>query len=300
MDAERFDAFARSLSGRLTRRIALRSASAGALAGVFSVARGAVFAQAPTPTPLPVCTDPSRPGVGCPCTTGTQQPCGDNTLQCCANDANAAPGAPGICTPSSVGCNPLGPSSSCTSQGCRCDGGTEDACDADLICCPDNPGIAGGPGRCVRPQHCNPADCTGEGCSCHSGTQGACDNGLVCCADDSSVAGSPGRCEAEDVCFGHQCQATTNPCPSACSASTFCKDCCSGYCGAGSHCGAAPCSGVGCECTAGVEGSCSDGLVCCQSQMTAPNAPGGPGMCATPDGCGGGDGSVAAQATPVG
>ena len=66
-------------------------------------------AAAPTATALPVCTDPSRPGVGCACSTGTQNPCGDTTLVCCANDPNAAPGAPGTCTPSSVGCQPLGP-----------------------------------------------------------------------------------------------------------------------------------------------------------------------------------------------
>ena len=71
---------------------------------------GANRGRAPDTGPAPpVCTDPSRPGVGCACTTGTQNPCGDTTLLCCASDANAAPGAPGTCTPSSVGCNPLGP-----------------------------------------------------------------------------------------------------------------------------------------------------------------------------------------------
>jgi hypothetical protein len=125
---------------------------------------------APTATALPVCTDPSRPGVGCECSTGTENPCGDTTLVCCANDANAAPGAPGTCTPSSVGCDPTGPT--------------------------------------------------------------------------PTVAPSP-----------------------------------------------TPCTGIGCPCTAGVEGTCDAGLVCCQSQMNAPNQPGGPGQCATQDGCGnGGDG----------
>lgn len=65
-----------------------------------------VFAQ---PTPLPVCTDPARPGVGCACATGTQDPCGHTTLLCCPSSAQARPGAPGICVPASVGCNPLGP-----------------------------------------------------------------------------------------------------------------------------------------------------------------------------------------------
>lgn len=299
MDAHRFDAFARSLAGRLSRRAALRGGSAGLAASVasFAVGRKALAA----PRAQEVCTDPDRPGVGCDCTTGTDNPCGDNTLLCCANDANAAPGAPGTCTPSSVGCNPTG--QPCTSHGCRCNGGVQNACDDPLVCCPDNPGVAGGPGKCVRQEHCNPPDCTSEGCSCHSGVQDACDDGLFCCADDSSVAGCPGRCEQESACLSNQCQATTNPCPDSCSAGEFCHTCCSGYCGQDGHCGQAPCEGVGCECTAGVENSCSAELVCCQSQMTAPNAPGGPGMCATQDGCGNGgsNGSVGnAQATPVG
>jgi hypothetical protein len=126
---------------------------------------------APTATALPVCTDPSRPGVGCTCTTGTQNPCGDTTLVCCA-EAGAAPGAPGVCTPSSVGCDAADPT----------------------------------------------------------------------------------------------------PAPT-------------------------PCTDVGCPCTSGVEGTCADGLVCCQSQMGGDNVPGGPGMCATPDGCGDGNG---AEGTPVG
>ena len=281
MDAERFDTFARSLAARLSRRAALRRGGAGLAASAV-----AASGLSPARAAQQVCTDPDRPGVGCACTTGTDNPCGDNTLLCCANDANAAPGAPGTCTPSSVGCNPTGPG--CTGRGCRCNGGVQNACDDPLVCCPDNPGVAGGPGKCVHQDKCNPQDCSGEGCPCHSGVEGACDDGLVCCADDSSTPGGPGRCEAEDVCFQNQCQATTNPCPSSCTAGSYCQTCCSGYCGDDDHCGTAPCSGVGCECTAGVEGACPDGLVCCQSQMGAGNVPGGPGMCATPDGCGSG------------
>jgi hypothetical protein len=298
VDAARFDSFVRSFAVRLSRRAALRRGGAGFAAGVIA-ATGVKAARAQE-----VCTDPDRPGVGCACTTGTENPCGDTSLLCCATDANAAPGAPGTCTPSSVGCNPTGGngngSGNCASRGCRCNGGVQNPCDDPLVCCPDNPGVPGGPGKCVRQEHCNPANCTSNGCACHSGVQGACDDGLVCCADDSSVAGGPGRCEEESVCFANQCQATTNPCPSSCPTGGYCQSCCSGYCGSDGHCGAAPCSGVGCECTAGVEGSCPDGLVCCQSQMGAGNVPGGPGMCATPDGCGnGGAGATAAQATPL-
>jgi hypothetical protein len=249
----------------------------------------------PTPTALPVCTDPSRPGVGCACQTGTQDPCGDAALLCCADDPDGPPGGPGTCAPSSVGCQPLGPTPTpvpappCSGQGCRCNGGVQGACDGGLVCCPDNPGLPGGPGRCVPGDQCNPPQgCTSEGCSCHTGVAGACDGGLVCCADDSSQPGGPGRCEAESVCFANQCQATTNPCPSSCAAGGHCAACCSGWCGGDGACGAPPCAGVGCECTAGVAGACDPGLVCCQSQMGGGPVPGGPGLCATPDGCGGG------------
>jgi hypothetical protein len=214
LDAHRLDALTRSLTDRLSRRLALRGVFATTLAsaGLLPGNLRSVHAQAPSPTPLPVCTDPSRPGVGCPCTTGTQDPCSDTTLLCCAA-ANAAPGASGICTPASVGCNPTGNPTTCTGHGCRCDGGTENACDSGLICCPDNPGVDGGPGHCARESHCNQVGCTSEGCVCQSGTRDGCDTGLVCCAHDPSMAGGPGRCESETVCFKQQCQATTNPVP---------------------------------------------------------------------------------------
>src|SRR3712207_2288137 len=106
MDGAGIDTFARSLAGRRSRRAALRGGGAGIVASLVTAlgmrgGRAAVRGQE-------VCTDPSRPGVGCACTTGTEDPCGDNTLLCCANDAGAAPGSPGTCTPSSVGCNPTG------------------------------------------------------------------------------------------------------------------------------------------------------------------------------------------------
>lgn len=53
------------------------------------------------------------------------------------------------------------------------------------------------------------------------------------------------------------------------------------------------CTGIGCNCNGGVEGTCDDGLVCCQSQMGGGSIPGGAGMCAAADACGDG------AATPV-
>src|SRR5215217_5886194 len=116
-------------------------------------------AAAPTATALPVCTDPSRPGVGCACTTGTQNPCGDTTLVCCAAPG-AAPGGPGTCTPSSVGCAAQGPTPTptpCTGIGCPCTAGVEGDCDDDLVCCQSQMGggdVPGGPGQCAAQDAC--------------------------------------------------------------------------------------------------------------------------------------------------
>ena len=187
------------------------------------------------------------------------------------------------------------PITPCTGEGCRCNGGVQGACDSGLTCCADNPGVPGGPGHCIAEDAtCNGQNCTGKGCTCHSGTQGACDDGLICCSDDSSQPGGPGRCEAEDVCRENACQATTNPCPSTCSPDSHCDGCCSGYCLSDGHCGSEACTGIGCECHEGMQGSrCDEGLVCCQSQMGGDPTPGAPGMCAAADACGNGG------ATPV-
>lgn len=153
MGAHRFDDLARTLATRISRRLAIGSALA-VMASVHEVLQPDVaLAQAPTPTPLPVCSDPARPGVGCSCTTGAQDPCGPSTLLCCPTVPNAAPGAEGVCTPASVGCNPTG-RPPCTGHGCRCGAGTENPCSNGLICCPNNPGASGGPGMCAAPDAC--------------------------------------------------------------------------------------------------------------------------------------------------
>ena len=88
MDDKRFDTLVRVLGAHQSRRAALRS-GAGVAASIFAalgLQTGRTAARAQE-----VCTDPSRPGVGCDCTTGTQDPCGDTTLLCCANDPNGPP-----------------------------------------------------------------------------------------------------------------------------------------------------------------------------------------------------------------
>lgn len=105
------------------------------------------------------------------------------------------------------------------------------------------------------------APCTGEGCACNGGVQNNCDAGLVCCQGADAMPGGPGICTTEDACTP-----ATPP----------------------------PCTGIGCACNGGVEGACDEGLVCCQSEMGGGSVPGGAGMCAAADACGGG------EATPVG
>jgi hypothetical protein len=218
MHPSRFDAMARLMGARATRRVALGKLGAGGLTGMVMAAVG--LRQA---TPL----------------------------------ASAQNG--------------------CTHHGCRCQGGVQDACNPNLVCCPDNPGLPGGPGKCVGEAVCNPTNCTGEGCACHSGVLGACDDGFVCCADDASIPGGPGRCETESVCYEHQCQATTNPCAPTCSWDTGCSSCCSGYCGPNGFCATPVCSGTGCECGTGMQQShCDEGLTCCPNN---PGVAGGPGIC---------------------
>ena len=160
----------------------------------------------PTPTQLPVCTDPDRPGVGCPCTTGVRDACGPTTLLCCLNDPNGAPGSPGTCTPSSVGCTPLGPPPSptaapCTDIGCLCTDGVAGECAPGLVCCQSvmNGGpVAGGQGMCAAADACGNGPCRGDGCPCDGGVPDACDPGLVCCPGQTGagVPGGLGTCAA--------------------------------------------------------------------------------------------------------
>lgn len=72
------------------------------------------------------CLDPAEPLRGCSCSTGTENPCGDNTLLCCPT--SDLPGGEGICTPDRLGCDPTG----CHDEGESCEVHTD--CCGDLIC----------------------------------------------------------------------------------------------------------------------------------------------------------------------
>ncbi len=82
------------------------------------------------------CADPAEPLRGCSCHTGTLDPCGADSLLCCAT--TTTPGGPGICTPDRLGCEPVG---TCTDKGGHCH--HDDEC-CDMLCCVDG-GVCGTP-----------------------------------------------------------------------------------------------------------------------------------------------------------
>ena len=231
----------------------------------------------------------------------------------------------------------------CIARGCRCNSGAQNACgDGVRVLFPDNPGLAGGPGHCVRagpvqsPRIGAPAKVVRVTAEFREGVT----NGLIYCADHPSTPGGPGRCEDEQVCFTHQCQATTNPCPERCSRwQVTVAVLPPGHWGNDGHCGAAsvhwrrlrvqfralkgsvtkgssaararwepatfplrwtpvsarrqtptsddPLSGHRVSVhRKESRGYLRPGSCLLSSQMTAPNKPGGPGMCAAPAGCG--------------
>lgn len=166
MDSSRFDALARTMAARFSRRVALRGAATTVGAALLATTRKRAQAQAATPkasTSQQVCSDPARPGVGCACTTGAHDPCGNTTLLCCQIAPNGPPGGSGTCTPASVGCTPLGTPTACVGIGCPCLAGVEGTCTAGLVCCQSQmtaPNKPGGPGQCAAPAGCGNASAT--------------------------------------------------------------------------------------------------------------------------------------------
>jgi hypothetical protein len=165
------------------------------------------------------CTDPSRPIIGCSCTTGTLNPCGDSTAVCCAT--SDVPGGPGICTSASVGCEPLGD---------ECVTGTEDACPDDFECCalPGSP--PGGDGICIPVgTQCARQGCQPAGTACLYDSEccaGTChEDGFCFCADPENPAvGCACDPEVENFCGdGYVCCETDNF-PECALASVGCKD----------------------------------------------------------------------------
>jgi hypothetical protein len=188
MDGQKFDKITRALAGGTDRRTLLKmfgGASVAAVAGVKIAAPTAVFAQGTVPPGgecttsddctygscsdegLCYCENPDEPVIGCPCTTGTQDPCYGTTAVCCADGVAPAAGAEGFCVSDMVGCQ--------TPVDDSCISGAPDACvayneanDTDYICCTYG-GDPGSEGTCVAEAACvvEPPD-TGAGAASDS------------------------------------------------------------------------------------------------------------------------------------
>ena len=149
MDGQKFDKLTRSLATGTSRRTLMKLLGGATIAGVAGVAvtkAPAAYAQA---------------GTGC--TLGTEEPCGDDTLVCCATaESYGTPGGAQICTSGMTGCQASD----------ECVTGTDNTCgffnftyDLDYVCC-NYGGAPGSAGTCVAESTCvvKPPD-TGAGTS---------------------------------------------------------------------------------------------------------------------------------------
>lgn len=287
MDGHQFDTLTRRLARGASRRQVLKGLAGAAFGGTLLAtgtlhprAVGAVDCAGPgdscsadsdccqgscSDQGVCYCEDPSRPIIGCSCDTGTEDACGDSTVQCCAT--GNIPGGPGICTSSSVGCNPTG---QCADPG--------DSCSADSDCCQ---GSCSDQGVCFCDDPSRPI----IGCSCSTGTENPCGDSTVLCCATGNTPGGPGVCTSSSVGCNPagECAFAGDPCSAD-------SDCCEGSC---SQDGVCFCEdpdrpALGCGCNSGTEDPCGDAnLICCPSS----SEPGAHGTCASASvGCGGGAG----------
>jgi hypothetical protein len=175
MDHQRFDALARRLARRRSRRGLLADTGRAAVAAVLAgIGLGGARARAQGS-----CGD-----EGCPCLTGSLSSCVPG-LVCCPDNLDL-PGGSGTCTPPSlcfgglcsrdaVVCPPI-----CT-RGTNCAGCCSGFCGFDGLC--------GGSGACRS-----------VGCECITGTLAPCDDGLACCPIVEGLLGGPGICAPRGVC----------------------------------------------------------------------------------------------------
>jgi hypothetical protein len=280
VDNQRFDRISRLIAKSASRREALKGIAALIGGGAIATVAGNGIARAQETGDVPpggdctdgsdcttglcneggicYCVNPDEPLNGCPCTTGTDDPCGAGTLLCCPTSDE--PGGPGICTRDSIGCNPTG---ECTSD----PGGS---CESDADCCQ---GSCSEEGVC----YCEDPSRPWIGCSCNSGTESPCGGGTTLCCPSTDEPGAAGICTSDSV----GCNPTGECTSDAGGSCETDADCCEGSC---SDDGVCYCLDPaepqrGCACITGTEAPCgSDTLLCCPTT----DQPGGPGIC-TPD-----------------
>lgn len=228
--------------------------------------------------------------VGCPCTTGVQDPCGNASLTCCAG-ANTPPGGPGACITAATTCGApatptpmptLAPAPTDTpvpqpTQAPACSANPGDACASDADCCVGSCGQ--GVCYCVDPSR--PV----VGCPCTTGDASACGGRLALCCPTEPGAQAAGTCLSPmatcDARTG--CRADGYACPTTCTAGQLCPQseggCCSNGCLDDGTCGTLPapvaaCADGGAACAGNGDccsGKCNSSGICyCTDPDRAP------------------------------
>lgn len=138
MDGQKFDKLTQAFATGTNRRTLLKIFGGATVAGVAGLS-------------IPKVNSAFAQSEGSTCNLGTESPCGDTTLVCCAtSDSYGVPGGEGVCTSGMTGCQ----------AGDECISGTEDPCgffnytyDLDYICCTYG-GDPGSTGTCVADGTC--------------------------------------------------------------------------------------------------------------------------------------------------
>jgi hypothetical protein len=205
-------------------------------------------------------------GIGCPCTTGVDNPCGSDQLVCC--------GDPGVCVSSATGCGEgatcLGPGEHCTDPSQCCQGYT---C-FEAVC--DNPRGCFGPGDpCTASTDCCEGSCSSDG-RCYCSDPARPEIGCSCDASDTSACG--GR---PDLCCEGTCISPMASCspPAACAEPgqpcTDASQCCQGSCSPDGQCYCTDPSRpeIGCTCDAADANACGGRPeLCCSGTCISPMA----------------------------
>lgn len=237
--------------------------------------------------------------VGCPCSTGVADSCGNDNLTCCAGEGTP-PGGPGICITAATTCGapatptvapaPTETPTEAPTETAPCTANPGDACANDTDCCVGSCGQ----GVC----YCTDPSRPEVGCPCMTGDPNACGGRLDLCCPSEPGANAAGTCSSPMATCDAQtgCRADGFACPTTCSAGQPCPKseggCCSGACLDDGTCGAgatptcadggATCAGNGDCCS----GKCNSSGIC---YCTDPDRPpvGCPCDASNADACGG-------------